>query len=36
VLAEAGLEVPVLYEPQGGAILEQAGVFAGIVGHGIG
>ena len=36
VLAEVGLEVPVLCEPPRGAMPEQAGVFAGIVGHGIG
>jgi hypothetical protein len=36
VLAEAGLEVPVLCKLQGGAMLEQAGSLAGIVGHGIG
>ena len=36
VLAEAGLEVPVPCELQGGAMPEQAGVFAGIAGHGIG
>lgn len=36
VLAKVGLEVPVLCEPQGGAMLEQAGSLAGIVGHGIG
>ena len=36
VLEEVGVEVPVLCEPQGGAMLEQAGSLAGIVGHGIG
>ena len=36
VLAKAGLEVPVLCKLQGGAMLEQAGSLAGIVGHGIG
>ena len=36
VLAKAGLEVPVLCEPQGGTMPEQAGSLAGIAGHGIG